>query len=240
MRPGSHLLASALTPESLASATTERPPSRSFIGWLGLREEKMEVVASCLNRIWQDGLVVPLSGTFVDLGCGDGRVVVEVAARFPERFQRGVGMDLQPDLIRRAKARARRRRVQSFCSFSVADLTSVDLRLASVVFLYFPTHVLPALLARVLHASHLRDGAILISADGALRDINGRLHPGLQPIRRCCGAVDVHVYTWDKRRAANSKSLVPLGCRGTQSQLMPLVQGQTSRESRGGGSSRQR
>ena len=184
----------------------------------------MEVVAHCLDRIWQDGLAIPLSGTFVDLGCGDGRVVVEVAARFPERFKSGVGMDLQPDLIRRAKARARRRKVQNVCRFSVADLTSVDLRAASVVFLYFPTHVLPPLLESVLRTSHLRDGAILISADGALRDVNGRLHSGLQPIRRCCGALDVHVYTWDKRRAATKSSLVPMGCRGS-SKLAPLQQG---------------
>ena len=128
----------------------------------------------CLHRMWDGNIAAPLEGSFVDLGCGEGRVVIEIGARFSDRFEGGIGMDLQPDLIRQAKANARRRRLHNWCRFSVADLASVDLRGASVLFLYFPTRVIPAVLESVLRAN-LRDGTILISADGALRDAEGRL-----------------------------------------------------------------
>ena len=182
---------------------TQRPPSRSFFGWLGLRGEKMEALVGCLHRMWDGNIAAPLEGSFVDLGCGDGRVVIEIGARFSDRFEGGIGMDLQPDLIRQAKANARRRRLHNWCRFSVADLASVDLRGASVLFLYFPTRVIPTVLESVLRAN-LRDGTILISADGALRDAEGRLPAALFPVRRCCGDCDLHCYTWSQERVLKS------------------------------------
>ena len=65
----------------------------------------MAALIQYLGMIWSaspsDDATTP-AGDFVDLGCGDGRVVIEVLNAFPDR--RGVGMDLQAALIERAAA----------------------------------------------------------------------------------------------------------------------------------------
>ena len=84
----------------------------------------MEALVGCLHRMWDGNIAAPLEGSFVDLGCGEGRVVIEIGARFSDRFEGGIGMDLQPDLIRQAKANARRRRLHNWCRSAAAVATA--------------------------------------------------------------------------------------------------------------------
>ena len=67
-----------------------------------------------------------------DLGCGDGRIVI-AAARLGAR---GVGVDIDPNLIARAESNARSAGVQDRVRFRVQDAMTVDLSDASVVTLY--------------------------------------------------------------------------------------------------------
>ena len=68
-----------------------------------------------------------------DLGCGDGRVVIAAAKRFGAR---GVGIDLQPNLIRSAREAAAREGVSDRVEFRVGNALEADVSKASVVALY--------------------------------------------------------------------------------------------------------
>lgn len=71
-----------------------------------------------------------------DLGCGDGRIVIEAARRHGAR---GVGIDIDPARIEEATAGARRAGVSERVRFVVQDLFQTDFSSASVVTLYlFP------------------------------------------------------------------------------------------------------
>jgi predicted RNA methylase len=68
-----------------------------------------------------------------DLGCGDGRIVIESARLHGAR---GVGIDIDPALIARAQANARQAGVESLVTFRVQDAMTVDVSDATVVTLY--------------------------------------------------------------------------------------------------------
>ena len=68
-----------------------------------------------------------------DLGCGDGRIVIEAARMFGAR---GVGLDIDPDLIAQARAKAKAAGVESLVTFRVQDAMTADVSDATVVTLY--------------------------------------------------------------------------------------------------------
>lgn len=68
-----------------------------------------------------------------DLGCGDGRIVIEAAKRFGAR---GVGIDIDPDRIREARENARKAGVETLVTFREEDLFKSDFRDATVVALF--------------------------------------------------------------------------------------------------------
>jgi len=68
-----------------------------------------------------------------DIGCGDGRIVIEAARKFGAR---GVGIDIDPALIARAHDNARQAGVESLVTFRVQDAMTVDVSDATVVTLY--------------------------------------------------------------------------------------------------------
>ena len=69
----------------------------------------------------------------IDLGSGDGRIVITAALRFGAR---GLGVDLNPDMVRLSEHRAQRAGVSDRAKFHVRDIFKTDLRPASVVTLY--------------------------------------------------------------------------------------------------------
>jgi SAM-dependent methyltransferase len=93
-----------------------------------------------------------------DLGCGDGRVVIEAVRRSGAR---GVGVDLDPKLIRLAGANAVRARVSERVSFRTEDLFATDLREATVVMLFLWPEINLRLLPKLLR--ELRPGARIVS-----------------------------------------------------------------------------
>jgi precorrin-6B methylase 2 len=68
-----------------------------------------------------------------DLGCGDGRIVIEAAKSYGAR---GVGIDIDPERIKEATANAEKAGVSDRVKFIQADLFEADLRPATVVTLY--------------------------------------------------------------------------------------------------------
>lgn len=69
----------------------------------------------------------------IDLGSGDGRIPIIAASEFGAR---GVGVEIDPDLVRRAEANAREAGVEDRVRFRHADLFEADIREATVVMLF--------------------------------------------------------------------------------------------------------
>jgi cyclopropane fatty-acyl-phospholipid synthase-like methyltransferase len=68
-----------------------------------------------------------------DMGSGDGRIVIEAAKKYGVR---GVGVDLNPELVERARANAVQEGVSHLVEFRAADGLTVDISEATVVTLY--------------------------------------------------------------------------------------------------------
>jgi SAM-dependent methyltransferase len=68
-----------------------------------------------------------------DMGSGDGRVVIEAAKKFGIR---AVGVDLNPELVARARENAAREGVNHLVEFRAQDGLTVDISEATVVTLY--------------------------------------------------------------------------------------------------------
>lgn len=80
--------------------------------------------------------------TVIDLGCGDGRIVITAAQKFGAR---GIGVDLNPERIAEAEANAKNAKVEARVKFVEQDLFKADIREATVVTLY----LLPSVNARL-------------------------------------------------------------------------------------------
>lgn len=106
-----------------------------------------------LGRVKRDDVVY-------DLGCGDGRIVIEAARR---RGARGVGIDLDPERIREARENARRAGVARLVQFRQADLFATDFSNATVVMLYLLFEVNLKLMPQLWR--QLRPGSRVVSHD---------------------------------------------------------------------------
>jgi SAM-dependent methyltransferase len=95
-----------------------------------------------------------------DLGSGDGRLVITAAKRYQAR---GVGVELQPELVELARAGAKKEGVADRVKFVQGDLFETDIREASVVTLYLLPRFVTRLVPRFL--AELRPGTRIVSHD---------------------------------------------------------------------------
>jgi predicted nicotinamide N-methyase len=79
----------------------------------------------------------------VDLGSGDGRIVIAAVAKYGARG--GFGVDIDPALVRLANDNARAAGVSQRVRFYEQDLFAADVRAATVVTVY----LLPKVMARL-------------------------------------------------------------------------------------------
>ncbi|MCX7960301.1 MAG: methyltransferase domain-containing protein [Burkholderiales bacterium] len=106
-------------------------------------------------------LAAPKPGErLVDLGSGDGRIVIEAAKRYGAQ---GLGVDIDPRLVRLASENARRAGVEALARFEVRDLFETDLRGVQVVTLYLLPDVNRKLLPKLF--AELAPGARVVSHD---------------------------------------------------------------------------
>jgi SAM-dependent methyltransferase len=111
-------------------------------------------------------LAEPRAGDYlIDLGSGDGRIVIEAARRAGTK---GLGVDIDPRLVRLARENAKRAGVEGLAQFEVRDLFETDLREASIVTLYLLPDVNRKLAPRLYE--QLRPGARIVSHDYDLGD----------------------------------------------------------------------
>ena len=100
----------------------------------------------------------------IDLGSGDGRIVITAARRFGAR---GLGVEIVPELVARSVANARLAGVSERASFRTQDLFETDLSPATVVTMYLLPEVNLALRPRLLA---LAPGTRIVSHDWDLGD----------------------------------------------------------------------
>jgi SAM-dependent methyltransferase len=85
-----------------------------------------------IERMLQLAEVTPKDVVY-DLGSGDGRIVILAAKKYGAR---GVGVDIDPQLVERARANAKTAGVSHLVEFRAADALTVDISEATVVTLY--------------------------------------------------------------------------------------------------------
>ena len=100
----------------------------------------------------------------VDLGSGDGRIVITAARRFGAR---GLGVEIVPALVAQSRDNARRAGVAGRAEFREQDLFTLDLAPFSVVTMYLLPQVNLQLRDRLLA---LRPGTRIVSHDWDLGD----------------------------------------------------------------------
>lgn len=100
-----------------------------------------------------------------DLGCGDGRIVIEAAKQYGAR---GVGIDLDPARVAEARTNARLAGVEDRVEIRQGDLFDADLSPADVVTLYLLPEV--NLRLRPVLWRDLRVGARVVSHDFHMGD----------------------------------------------------------------------
>lgn len=101
----------------------------------------------------------------VDLGSGDGRIVIAAAKRYQAR---GLGIDYDDALIAESRAKAAREGVSDKVQFLHKDISLADFREATVVTMYLLPEVNLALRPRILSA--LRPGTRVVSHDWDMGD----------------------------------------------------------------------
>ena len=99
----------------------------------------------------------------IDLGSGDGRIIIEAA----KRGARGIGVDLDPNLVKLATENAKQAGVSDRTQFFVKDIFETDLSRATVVAFYLLPDFNAKLLPRLLK---LKPGTRIVSHDGGIGD----------------------------------------------------------------------
>lgn len=103
--------------------------------------------------------------TVFDLGCGDGAIVIRAAQRLGCR---GVGVELDAELIEAARVNAREAGVERLVEFHRADVREMDLGAATIVCVYL--NAAANLTLRPLLQRGLRPGTRLVSFNFTMGD----------------------------------------------------------------------
>jgi SAM-dependent methyltransferase len=128
-----------------------------------------------IARVTKDDIVY-------DLGSGDGRIVIMAAQRFGTR---GVGVEIDPDLVREAHQNAQRAGVADRVQFLLQDLFETDLRAATVVTLYLMESVNLQLRPKLWR--ELQHGTRVVSHDFSMGD---------WPLEQVVSVDDHRIYAW--------------------------------------------
>jgi len=110
---------------SLAAAQTSRPKHQVDVPYVPTTEEAVKAMLKLAD--------VRKSDIVYDLGCGDGRIVIAAAKEYGAR---GVGIDINPERIQEAEAKAKKAGVEKLVRFEENDLFDADIHQATVVTLF--------------------------------------------------------------------------------------------------------
>ena len=149
IRPVTALLCAAMLAATTARAQDEVP----FV----VSPEPVTLAMLSIARVGPRDVVL-------DLGSGDGRIVITAARRFGAR---GLGVELSPQLVEQSRDNARRAGVADRAEFRVQDLFETDLAQASVITMYLLPEVNLQLRPKLLA---LKPGTRIVSHDWDMGD----------------------------------------------------------------------
>ena len=132
----------------------------------GAMEAPYITTPEAVVRTMLDLAAVGPSDVVYDLGCGDGRIVISAAR---DRGARGVGVEIDADLVDRARVAARQAGVADRVRIEHGDLFGLDLREATVVMLYLGEDLNTRLWPKLKR--ELRPGARMVSHRFIIRDV---------------------------------------------------------------------
>lgn len=130
----------------------------------GLDVPYVQTPPAVVRRMLEMAQVRP-GDVVIDLGCGDGRIVIAAAVEFGAR---GVGYDLDPERVAEARRNARRAGVADRTRFERADFFQAPIGEASVVTMFLLPPVLQRMEGRL--RSELGEGTRIVSHSFFLRD----------------------------------------------------------------------
>ncbi len=100
----------------------------------------------------------------MDLGSGDGRIVIAAARQFGAR---GLGVDIDPKLVALSRENARRAGVEALARFEERDVLATDLSPATVVTIYLLPWLVDRLQPKLMH--ELNPGARIVAHAFAMK-----------------------------------------------------------------------
>src|SRR5574341_496770 len=102
------------------------------VSQLGLAQETIPFVPSPMHVVHKmiEVAEIKQGDILYDMGSGDGRIVIEAAKKFGIR---GIGIDLNPELVAQARENAAKEGVSHLVEFRAQDGLTVDISEATVV-----------------------------------------------------------------------------------------------------------
>ncbi len=150
---GSHLLVRVAAAEDDGKSTKKGPDCVYVPTPHDIVEQMLEMA-----HVQKDDVIY-------DLGCGDGRIVVQAAKK---RGCRGVGFEIVPELAQQARENAKQNGVEKLVTIKEEDLFQADMKEATVL----PMYLLPQMLADLKpKLAKLKPGTRIISHDYRFRDV---------------------------------------------------------------------
>jgi cyclopropane fatty-acyl-phospholipid synthase-like methyltransferase len=151
-------LAAALTTGRPSASNAQPPARRPDVRFLATPQNVVDAMLEFAH--------VTSADVVYDLGSGDGRIPITAARAYGAR---GVGIELDPALIRLSEDNARRAGVAPFVRFVTGDLFQADIRDATVVTLF----LLPGMNIDLIpkFRSQLRPGSRIVAHHFAMGDV---------------------------------------------------------------------
>lgn len=147
----------------------------------------------------------------IDLGSGDGRIVITAALK---RGTRGLGVEIDPRLVGKSRAVAKQVGVDARAGFVVQDLFATDIRAANVLTMYLLPDVNLALRPRIL--AEMKPGSRVVSHDWDMGDWKPDMSVTLDVPEKKIGLKKTStLYLW----------MVPARLAGTWRTRVPLAKG---------------
>jgi hypothetical protein len=101
----------------------------------------------------------------IDLGSGDGRIVLTAAQRYSAR---GVGIDIDPELVQQSNSEAQRRGLAERVTFKEQDVLQANIEEATVLTLYLLPGMMQSLQTKLMR--ELKPGTRIVSHDFSFGD----------------------------------------------------------------------
>jgi len=147
---------------------------------------------------------VKQSDLIYDLGSGDGRILIRAAKKYGAR---GVGIDIDPDLVALARKRAAEESVSHLVEFRAEDALEADISEATVVALYMFEWFNNAMRPKL---QRLKPGSRIVAHDYGIDDWPPTkvVHITLYPEDSATDPEDRDAMEW--RRSKRNRALVTL------------------------------